>query len=166
MAGTTVDNAASAAGKGVVVYLSMGFGNPYGDPWSPALAGEWALRLHEELGVAHLALSDTVGQADEGMVESVCAQVIAASPEMAVGVHLHGRREAAAPLMEAAWRGGCRRFDGALGGLGGCPMAKDELVGNLPTEILMGAPSGWGGAKKEWNQEALTLAQSLLSGLQ
>lgn len=161
-----IQNAASAAGKGVVVYLSMGFGNPYGDPWSPALAGEWALRLHEELGVAHLALSDTVGQADEGMVESVCAQVIAASPEMAVGVHLHGRREAAAPLMEAAWRGGCRRFDGALGGLGGCPMAKDDLVGNLPTEILMGAPAGWGGAKKEWNQEALTLAQSLLSGLQ
>ena len=161
-----IQNAASAAGKGVVVYLSMGFGNPYGDPWSPALAGKWALRLHEELGVAHLALSDTVGQADEGMVESVCAQVIAASPEMAVGVHLHGRREAAAPLMEAAWRGGCRRFDGALGGLGGCPMAKDDLVGNLPTEILMGAPAGWGGAKKEWNQEALTLAQSLLSGLQ
>ncbi len=161
-----IQNAASASGKGVVVYLSMGFGNPYGDPWSPELAGEWARRLHEELGVVNLALSDTVGQADERMVESVCSQVISATPDMAVGVHLHGRREAAAPLMEAAWRGGCRKFDGALGGLGGCPMAKDELVGNLPTEVLMDAPVGWGGAKKEWNQEALALAQSLLSGLQ
>ena len=143
----------------------MGFGNPYGDPWSPELAGDWALRLHEELGVTHLALSDTVGQANEGIIEAVCTQVISASPGLTVGVHLHGRRESAAPFMEAAWRGGCRRFDGALGGLGGCPMAKDELVGNLPTEVLMEAPTVWGGAKRNWNQEALAKAQSLLAQL-
>ena len=160
-----IQNAAAASNKGVVVYLSMGFGNPYGDPWSPELAGDWALRLHEELGVTHLALSDTVGQANEGIIEAVCTQVISASPGLTVGVHLHGRRESAAPFMEAAWRGGCRRFDGALGGLGGCPMAKDELVGNLPTEVLMEAPAVWGGAKRNWNQEALAKAQSLLAQL-
>ena len=160
-----IRNAAASANKGLVVYLSMGFGNPYGDPWSPELAGEWALRLHEELGVSHLALSDTVGQADEGVIESVCAQVISASPDMTVGVHLHGRQEAAVHLMEAAWRGGCRRFDGALGGLGGCPMAKDELVGNLPTEVMMNRPYLWGGKQKKWNEEALAQAQSLLAGL-
>jgi len=160
-----IQNAAAASNKGVVVYLSMGFGNPYGDPWSPELAGDWALRLHEELGVTHLALSDTVGQANEGIIEAVCTQVISASPGLTVGVHLHGRRESAAPFMEAAWRGGCRRFDGALGGLGGCPMAKDELVGNRPTEVLMEAPAVWGGAKRNWNQEALAKAQSLLAQL-
>ncbi len=160
-----IRNAVSSADKGLVVYLSMGFGNPYGDLWSPELAGEWALRLHEELGVTHLALSDTVGQGDQSVIESVCAQVISASPEMTVGVHLHGRKEAAPQLMEAAWRGGCRRFDGALGGLGGCPLAHDDLVGNLPTEALMERPTQWGGQRKTWNMEALAQAQSLLAGL-
>lgn len=160
-----IRNAVASANRKMVVYLSMGFGNPYGDPWSPELAGQWAERLHGELQVDHLALSDTVGLGEARVVESVCQQVLTACPHMTVGAHLHGRREQAVALMEAAWRGGCRHFDGALGGLGGCPMAEDELVGNLPTELLMDAPTQWGGAMKPWDREALGRAQRLLDGL-
>lgn len=162
---SNIRNAVASANRKMVVYLSMGFGNPYGDQWSPDLAGQWAERLHNELEVDQLALSDTVGLGDARVVESVCQQVLSACPNMTVGAHLHGRRERAVELMEAAWRGGCRHFDGALGGLGGCPMAEDELVGNLPTELLMDAPAQWGGALKSWDREALGRAQQLLDGL-
>ena len=81
-----------------------------------------------------------------------------------MGAHLHGRAEKAASLMEAAWRGGCRHFDGALGGLGGCPMAKDDLVGNLPTETLMKAPMAWGALERSWNGDALERARKLMGG--
>lgn len=158
-----IGDAVEAAGKGMVVYLSMGFGNPYGDPWSPDHTAEWALRLHEELGVGRLALSDTVGAGQPDVIESVCTTVIHSAPDLVVGAHLHGRKEHAHTLMSAAWKGGCRHFDGALGGWGGCPMAKDELVGNLPTEVLMEAPLTWGGVKKEWNQQALEKAKRILS---
>jgi len=160
-----MSHAVEAAGKGMVVYLSMGFGNPYGDPWSPEHAAEWALRLHSELGVGRLALSDTVGVGRPDVIASVCAMVNQSAPLLEVGAHLHGRKEHAEALMAAAWRGGCRHFDGALGGWGGCPMAKDELVGNLPTEILMDAPPKWGGQKRQWNAEALEKAKGVLSRL-
>ena len=156
-----IRNAAERSGKDVVVYLSMGFGNPYGDEWSPNLVSEWSGRLHTDLGVETLALSDTVGQATPNMVTQVFESVSSALPGLNLGAHLHGRVEHAKTLMEAAWKGGCRMFDGALGGHGGCPMAKDELVGNLPTELMMNAPQEWGGKIKSWNAEALFEAQQM-----
>lgn len=162
-------NLVERSGRELVVYLSMGFGNPYGDAWSPELAAEWAHRLRAELDVRHIALSDTVGQAGPELVEQVCRQVVAESAEGVIGAHLHGRRDRAMSLMEAAWLGGCRHFDGAIGGWGGCPMAKDELVGNLPTELLMEGPPSWGGRERHWNrsavERALRLQAELLEGL-
>ena len=160
-----IRNAVEHAGRQMVVYLSMGFGNPYGDEWSPELAASWSQRLHEELGVTRLALSDTTGSADPETVKAVCGAVLQAVPDLGIGAHLHGRREHAKTLMAAAWDAGCRHFDGALGGWGGCPMAKDELVGNLPTEVLMEAPEDWGGKAKSWNREAFAEAQRLLGTL-
>lgn len=164
-----IRNMVERAGKKMVVYLSMGFGNPYGDPWSPDLSGTWACRLNDELDVRQVALSDTIGKASPDLVEDVCRQVCSETRDWVVGAHLHGRRDDALGLMEAAWRGGCRHFDGALGGWGGCPMAKDELVGNLPTELMMDAPPSWGAQARTWNAEALErarrLQEELLSGL-
>lgn len=160
-----IRNAVETAHRQLVVYLSMGFGNPYGDPWSPDIAAKWAEKLFEELDIRHIALSDTVGAADARAIGSVFHAVLEAVPEITVAAHLHGRREQAVGLMEAAWRSGCRHFDGALGGYGGCPMAKDDLVGNLPTELLMDAPSAWGGERRTWNADALKTAQGLLSSL-
>ena len=150
-----IRNAAERNGKAVVAYLSMGFGNPYGDPWHAAMVGEWCGRLHAELDIRTIALSDTVGQATPNVVESFCHGCGSLS-----GGHHGGspswRPEQARLLMEAAWKGGCRAFDGALGGHGGCPMAKDDLVGNLPTEVLMTSPAEWGaergsGTGMRWN---------------
>ena len=160
-----IQNAASQANRDVVVYLSMGFGNPYGDVWSPELVVKWSRRLHEELGVKTLALSDTVGQASPRVVQDVFTAVCVELPGLKVGAHLHGRMDQAEDLMHAAWLGGCRMFDGALGGHGGCPMAKDELVGNLPTERLMMAPSAWGGAARQWNLDALAEAQLIRASI-
>ena len=155
-----IHNAVQRHGKKLVTYLSMGFGNPYGDAWDEALVSSWCERLHCELGIQMIALSDTVGQATPEVVKSVCAAVVQALPDVEVGAHLHGHREHGLDLMNAAWAGGCRSFDGALGGHGGCPMAKDNLVGNLPTEEMMDAPVKWGGIKKEWNLRALQKAQT------
>lgn len=160
-----IKNAVEQADRKLVVYLSMGFGNPYGDPWSPELTASWAVRLKEELGIGQLALSDTIGKADPALVESVFDAVAVGCPGLTTGAHLHGRREDAPALMQAAWRGGCRHFDGALGGLGGCPMAKDELVGNLPSEVLMQAPVSWGAPSRRWDLEALERAHKLMGSL-
>ena len=122
--------------KQLVVYLSMGFGNPYGDPWSVDIVAKWAEQL-TQLGVRTLSLSDTVGAASTSTVYKVFSQLIPAYPKVQFGAHLHCRQEDAVAKLEAAFRGGCRRFDGAIRGFGGCPMAKDELVGNLPTEKIL-----------------------------
>ena len=156
-----IRNAAGRQGKKVVAYLSMGFGNPYGDPWGSEMVVDWCSRLRAELEIGHIALSDTVGHASPERVYEVCGSVVDALPDLEVGAHLHGRPDRASALMKAAWMGGCRSFDGALGGHGGCPMAKDDLVGNLPTEVMMEAPSEWGGAEKRWNRDALERAQRI-----
>lgn len=122
--------------KKLVVYLSMSFGNPYGDPWSIELLANW-VELLAKKGVQVMSLSDTVGTASPQILESVFSQLIPAFPTINFGAHLHCKPEEAVPKLMAAFAGGCRRFDGAIRGYGGCPMAKDVLVGNLPTEKIL-----------------------------
>lgn len=124
--------------KELVVYISMGFGNPYGDTWSPELVTYWCERLSREMGVKILALSDTVGIASPDTIRALFREVIPALPHVEFGAHLHTRVEGCTEKMDAALQSGCRRFDGAMKGLGGCPMASDSLTGNMPTEIMVG----------------------------
>ena len=129
---------AGNAGLDVVAYLSMAFGNPYGEAWSvDAVVKACALLVGS--GVRQISLADTVGLADPDQIAQTVGAVIAAYREIEVGVHLHARRDKAAALVGAAYDAGCRRFDAAIGGLGGCPFAQDALVGNLPTETLFAA---------------------------
>lgn len=122
--------------KELVVYLSMGFGNPYGEEWNPELVLSWSERLHNDFGVSILALSDTIGCADPTDVRNLFPILQSALPKVEFGAHFHTVREKAAAVIESAYEGGCRRFDTAIKGYGGCPMAKDELTGNLATEQL------------------------------
>jgi hydroxymethylglutaryl-CoA lyase len=126
-----------ARGKTLVVYLSMGFGNPYGDPYSPALVVDFTGKL-VELGVRIIAPSDTVGSSTPGGIAALFGELIPAFPGVTFGAHLHSVPEAAAAKIEAAYGAGCRRFDGAIRGFGGCPMATDQLTGNIATESLLG----------------------------
>lgn len=123
--------------KELMLYLSMGFGNPYGDPWSAELLVDWCNRLADKFGAKHLALSDTVGAATPGLVKDLFSAIIPELPHVVVGAHLHTIPQNAAALVEAAYKGGCRHFDGAIKGYGGCPMAKDDLTGNMPTERML-----------------------------
>jgi hydroxymethylglutaryl-CoA lyase len=125
-------------GLKVVAYVSMAFGNPYGDDWSLPLVLH-ACETLEGMGIRQISLADTVGAATSLQVLEVVGEVVAEHSDLEIGVHLHARRDAAADRVKAAFAGGCRRFDAAMGGLGGCPFAQDELVGNLPTETLLEA---------------------------
>lgn len=123
--------------KDLVVYLSMGFGNPYGEKWHPDLVTYWSERLNKELGIKILALSDTIGCANPEIVSAVFTQILPELPSVEFGAHLHTLPQNALALVEAAYESGCRRFDGAIKGFGGCPMAKDDLTGNMPTEKIL-----------------------------
>jgi hydroxymethylglutaryl-CoA lyase len=127
---------ASAAGLAVVAYVSMAFGNPYGDPWQP---GDVVTACHmlADLGIQEISLADTVGVATASQIAALLGAVLTAVPVLQVGVHLHARPERAAGKVAAAYGAGCRRFDMALGGQGGCPFAQDALVGNLATEAAL-----------------------------
>jgi hydroxymethylglutaryl-CoA lyase len=127
-----------AAGRNLVVYVSMAFGNHYGEPWSPEVTAEAVLWL-QGVGVKTVSLADTVGTAQHREVAEVFREARSAAPDIDLGVHLHSRREGAAEKVLAAYEAGCRRFDSALTGLGGCPFAEDDLVGNIPTEIVISA---------------------------
>jgi hydroxymethylglutaryl-CoA lyase len=135
---------ARKAGKELVVYISMAFGNPYGDPWNAEVALHWTNRLVSELGVRIISLADTVGVADPTDVESMFSALIPALPHVEFGAHLHARKDNWQPKTDAAWRAGCRRFDHAIAGYGGCPMAEDDLVGNLTTELFVQELEGRG----------------------
>jgi hydroxymethylglutaryl-CoA lyase len=126
---------AHGATKDVVVYLSMAFGNPYGDAWSEALVLDWAARMVER-GHCTISLADTVGTAEPAAVQRIFAALTAAHPHVTFGAHFHARPDGWRAKVEAAWRGGCRRFDSAMGGYGGCPFAQDALVGNVATEAI------------------------------
>lgn len=121
----------------VMLYLSMGFGNPYGDPWSVDLVVDYAKSLYETLGIKHFALSDTIGCATPEQLEQVFNAVKNALPDLEIGVHLHVAPNKAENLIESGISAGCKSFDSAILGIGGCPMAKDELTGNLATETLL-----------------------------
>jgi hydroxymethylglutaryl-CoA lyase len=123
--------------KELVVYLSMGFGNPYGEEWNSDLVVRWSERLFKDFGVNILALSDTIGCADPSDIRTLFPILQAELPKVEFGAHFHTVREKAAVVIEAAYEAGCRRFDTAVKGFGGCPMAKDELTGNLATEQLL-----------------------------
>ena len=129
---------ADSVGMGVAAYISMAFGNPYGDAWNADEVVE-AVRLLSDMGIETISLADTVGSADVDCIEEVVSAVIPQFSGIEIGVHLHGRREHAAEKVLAAFDAGCRRFDSAIGGLGGCPFAQDLLVGNIPTEIVLQA---------------------------
>jgi hydroxymethylglutaryl-CoA lyase len=122
----------------VVVYISMGFGNPYADPWDEEEIIE-ALRNLEMLGITTISLADTVGLSDANKITAVIKPILEEFDGLEIGVHLHSRREQAQEKILAAYDAGCRRFDSALAGLGGCPFAQDELVGNIPTEVVLEA---------------------------
>jgi hydroxymethylglutaryl-CoA lyase len=125
-----------AAKGNLVVYVSMAFGNPYDEPWGPEIVEE-ALIWLKHIGVRTVSLADTVGKASAEDVASLYNAVKNCVAGVEIGVHLHNRREGAAEKILAAYEAGCRRFDGALTGLGGCPYAGDELVGNIPTEVIL-----------------------------
>lgn len=132
-----VGEAAYKAGLGVVAYISMAFGNPYGDPWSEdeVIA---ACDLLADSGIEQISLADTVGLATPEQVAALVSSVLPALPAgIELGVHLHARSDQAAAKIGAAYTSGCRRFDMAIGGLGGCPFAQDVLVGNVPTEAAL-----------------------------
>jgi hydroxymethylglutaryl-CoA lyase len=125
-----------AAGKKLVVYISMAFGNPYDEPWGPEIVEETLIWL-KGLGVQTVSLADTVGSATPEEVAQLYLAVKVCVAGVEIGVHLHSRADRAPEKILAAYEAGCRRFDGALTGMGGCPFAGDELVGNIPTEAIL-----------------------------
>ena len=127
---------ADANNKEVVTYLSMGFGNPYGDPWNVDIVGDWAEKL-SDMGVRILSLSDTVGTSTPEVITYLYSNLIPKYPNIEFGAHLHTTPTKWHEKIDAAYQNGCRRFDGAIQGFGGCPMAKDELTGNMPTEKML-----------------------------
>lgn len=127
---------AAKTNKEVVVYISMGFGNPYGDPWNVEIVGEWTERLNN-MGVKILSLSDTIGSSNPENISYLFSNLIPKYPDIEFGAHLHTTPTSWFEKVDAAFKSGCKRFDGAIQGFGGCPMAKDELTGNMPTEKLL-----------------------------
>ena len=138
-----IQKQADAAGLDVVVYISMAFGNPYGDLWNADEVTE-AIALMEIESLRMISLADTVGMASSQQVGELAGAVMAKYDYLEIGVHLHSRPEDAAEKILAAYDAGCRRFDSALGGLGGCPFAQDALVGNIPTEKVIETLKGRG----------------------
>ena len=127
---------ADKSNKEVVAYLSMGFGNPYGDPWNVEIVGEWTQKL-SDMGVKILSLSDTVGSSTPDVISYLFSNLIPKYPAIEFGAHLHTTPDKWFEKVDAAYQSGCRRFDGAIQGFGGCPMATDNLTGNMPTEKLL-----------------------------
>ncbi len=122
--------------KELVLYISMGFGNPYNDPYNPEMVAEWVEKMKNE-GIKIISLSDTVGVAAPQLITDLFIHLQKSHPDIELGSHFHARPDNWLPNIEAAYLAGCRRFDGAINGIGGCPMAKDELVGNIATQNLI-----------------------------
>jgi len=149
--------------KKQVVYLSMAFGNPYDEPYSPEIVEMWAEKL-QHLGVKILALSDTIGVATAENIRVLFEHLSAKMPQIEWGVHLHSNPNTATEKIKAAYQAGCRRFDGALRGFGGCPMAKDKLTGNIATEKIITALEEFGVSlnySSQFLQEALDFSNQV-----
>jgi hydroxymethylglutaryl-CoA lyase len=129
-------NIADKTNKEAIAYLSMGFGNPYGDPWNVEIVAQWTEKL-AGMGVKILSLSDTVGSSTPDVIEYLFSNLIPLYPKIEFGAHLHTTPDKWLEKIDAAYKGGCRRYDGAIQGFGGCPMASDNLTGNMPTEKLL-----------------------------
>ena len=134
----TIAGRANDAGLATVAYISMAFGNPYGDAWSEERVAE-AIRIIADIGVSSISLADTVGAAGPELIGRVVKAALADQTGCEIGVHMHSTRADAAAKVLGAYDAGCRRFDAAIGGLGGCPFAQDDLVGNIPTEEVLSA---------------------------
>ncbi|PYI47683.1 MAG: hydroxymethylglutaryl-CoA lyase [Verrucomicrobia bacterium] len=134
----SVKATADKAGLGIVVYISMAFGNPYGDPWNEDEVCR-AMKKLVGIGIRSISLADTVGVADPDVISHLVAPITDQYPDYDIGVHLHSAPGGAAAKVLAAYDAGCHRFDSAIGGLGGCPFAQDTLVGNIPTESVIAA---------------------------
>ncbi len=132
-----IQNLALKHNKQLVVYLSMGFGNPYGDEWNSDIVIKWSEVLYSKFGIKIQALSDTIGSATPETIDYLFKALIPSLPEVEFGAHLHTVTDRAKIVTEAAFNAGCRRFDGAIKGFGGCPMAADDLTGNMPTELML-----------------------------
>ena len=160
---TLIQSLCAEAGKELVVYLSMGFGNPYGDAYTPDLVGEFTSQL-VQVGVQIIAPSDTVGSSTPEEINNLFTYLIATFPQVEFGAHLHARPGEAQSKVRAAWQAGVRRIDGALRGFGGCPMAADALTGNLPTEEII-QTLALEGINLPINQEAFQKAMTLSAGV-
>jgi len=144
-------NIADKSKKEVVVYISMGFGNPYGDPWNVDIVADWTEKL-SAMGVKIISLSDTIGSSNAENINYIFSNLIPLYPKIEFGAHLHTTPGSWFEKVNAAFLAGCNRFDGAIQGFGGCPMAKDELTGNMPTEKLL----SYFTSKKKNNLDALS----------
>lgn len=133
-----IQNICVKTGKELVVYLSMGFGNPYGEPWHPDIVTGWSEKLFRQLDIKIHALSDTIGVSYPDSIRVLLEQLIQEFPEIEFGSHLHTTPHTWEEKVAAAYHAGCRRMDGAIKGFGGCPMAKEDLVGNMPSEKMIG----------------------------
>lgn len=157
----SIQNLCESKGKKQVVYLSMGFGNPYGDAFSPELVAEFVEKL-AQLQIETISLSDTIGVATPDLITKLFEVQIQAFPQIEFGAHLHSRVESISEKVLAGLKGGCKRFDGALKGFGGCPMAKDDLTGNMATEVMIEALENEGyalGLNKSELAESMKLTQ-------
>jgi hydroxymethylglutaryl-CoA lyase len=133
---TRMNEIVRSGGKEMVVYISMGFGNPYGDEWCEQLVVDWIGKI-KDLGIIEFSLADTTSEASPEQVRSVFENSSSAFLDLNIGVHLHSDKAGSIPKIKAAFEGGCRKFEGALLGYGGCPFAKDDLIGNIPSEDLL-----------------------------
>jgi hydroxymethylglutaryl-CoA lyase len=132
----TIQNLCQKANKQLVVYFSMGFGNPYNDPYNVEIVAEWAAKM-SGLGIKIIALSDTVGVAESQIITELFTGLIPQYPNIEFGAHFHATNDTWQMKIQSAYQAGCHRFDGAIGGFGGCPMAEDVLVGNINTQNMI-----------------------------
>ena len=159
-----IQNICIQKNKKLVIYFSMAFGNPYGDEWSIYIVAHWAEKLLQDFGINILSLSDTIGSSNPINISWLFSKLIQEFPNVEFGAHLHSNAISLKEKIMAAYQAGCRRFDGALMGIGGCPLAKDELVGNIPTEKIIDILTQ-AGENFNFNESALdnslTLAQKI-----
>ena len=132
-----IQNLCVKSNKKLVTYLSMAFGNPYGDEWSIYIVAHWAEKLLKEFGINILSLSDTIGTSNPNVINWLFTKLINEFPDVEFGAHLHSSASNFKEKIQAAYNAGCRRFDGSILGIGGCPLADDNLVGNIPTEKMI-----------------------------